>query len=252
MSASTEPPCLVGGPAWVGFPVGFGLTWATLQLTSSPTPTLLASAVACLAVAACAVVVAIVLWRLPLRAAAIAVGLGRSKGGGLVIALGVAAVLAVGYLLFPVVTGLSLGVPDGWQALLVGVFLFNGVAEETAWRGYVFGALRRGRSFWRAVLLSMPLLALTHVPIVVNSGLVVGLAAMTVAAVTTVPFAFIYERGGRTIWAPALLHTAIDAFRALSVEPAATVVFSLYISALAIVVPLLAFPLGALLRQPRR
>lgn len=129
------------------------------------------------------------------------------------------------------------------------MFLFNGVAEEVAWRGYVFGALRRGRSFWRAVLLSMPLLALTHVYIALSSGLLVGIVAMIVAAVTTLPFAYLYELGGRSVWAPAIVHAAIDTFRALAVDPAATLVFSLYVSALALVVPLLAFPLGRLARR---
>jgi membrane protease YdiL (CAAX protease family) len=135
------------------------------------------------------------------------------------------------------------------------VFLFNGVAEELAWRGYVFGALREGRTFWRAVLLSMPLLALTHVPIVLNSGLAGRDRRDGRRRGHTLPFAYLYELGGRTIWAPALVHAAIDIFRALTVAPADTVVFSLYVSALALVVPLVAFPWGgwsAAADQPRR
>ena len=127
------------------------------------------------------------------------IGLGRPTGAGLAAAAGVAVVCALGYVIFPPLTGLGLRTQDGWLGLLLGVFLFNGVAEELAWRGYVFGALRRGRSFWRAVLLAMPLLALTHVPIALSSGLVVGVAAMVVAAVTTLPLAQLYELGGRTV-----------------------------------------------------
>lgn len=248
MTVSTEQPRVHGVRGWVGFVVGFGLIWATLQLTSTPVPTLLPSIGACVATVLCAAVVVVVLWRVPARGALAAVGLGRPALPGLLVAAGVVALCAVGYLLFTPLTGRALSAPAGWLGLLLGVFLFNGVAEEVAWRGYVFGALRQGRTFWRAVLLSMPLLALTHVPIVINSGLVVGLAAMLVAAVTTLPFAYLYERGGRTIWAPALLHTAIDAFRALTVDPADTLVFSLYVSAVALVVPLVAFPLGKLVR----
>jgi len=191
----------------------------------------------------------IVLWRVPLRGAAGAVGLGRPALPGLLVAAGVVVLCAVGYLLFTPLTGRPLGTPVGWVGLLLGVFLFNGVAEELAWRGYVFGALRRGRSFWRAVLLAMPLIALTHVPIGLSSGWVVGLAALVVAAVTTLPFAHLYELGGHTIWAPALVHGAVDTFRALAVDPADVMVFSLYVSALALLVPLLAFPLGLLARR---
>jgi membrane protease YdiL (CAAX protease family) len=245
------PRAPVGVRGWLGFVVGFGLIWATLQLTSSPVPTLLRSTAACVATVVCAVVVVVVLWRVSARSAPVAVGLGRPALPGLLVAAGVVVLCAVGYLLFTPLTGRTLGTPPGWLGLLLGVFLFNGVAEEVAWRGYVFGALRQGRTFWRAVLLSMPLLVLTHVPIAVNSGWVVGLAAMLVAAVTTLPFAYLYELGGRTIWAPALVHAAIDTFRALTVDPADTMVFSLYVSALALVVPLVAFPLGKLVRRPR-
>jgi membrane protease YdiL (CAAX protease family) len=233
--------------------MGFALIWATLQLTSSPVPTPLRSAVACIATAACAIVVAMVLWRVPARSAPVAVGLGRPALPGLVVAAAVVVLCAAGYLLFAPLTGRTLGTPPGWLGLLLGVFLFNGVAEEVAWRGYVFGALRQGRTFWQAVLLSMPLLALTHVPIVLTSGLLVGLVAMLVAAVTTLSFAYLYELGARTIWAPALVHAAIETFRALTVAPADTMVFSLYVSAVALTVPLAAFPLGKLVqrRAPR-
>jgi len=243
------PRAPVGVRGWAGFVVGFALIWGTLQLTSSPVPVLLRSAAACLATAVCAVLVVLVLWRVPVRSAPVALGLGRPALPGLVVAAAVAVLCVAGYLLFTPLTGRPLGTPPGWLGLLLGVFLFNGVAEELAWRGYVFGALREGRTFWRAVLLSMPLLALTHVPIVLSSGLLVGIVAMVVAAVTTLPFAYLYELGGRTIWAPALVHAAIDVFRALTVDPADTVVFSLYVSAIALVVPLVAFALGRLVRR---
>jgi membrane protease YdiL (CAAX protease family) len=248
MTVSAEQRVVHGVRGWAGFVVGFGLIWAALQFTSSPVPTPLRSAAAAVATGLCAVVVVVVLWRVPARGAPTAVGLGRPALPGLLAAAGVVVLCAVGYLLFAPLTGRALGTPPGWLGLLLGVFLFNGVAEEVAWRGYVFGALRQGRTFWGAVLLSMPLLALTHVPIVINSGLLVGVVAMIVAAVTTLPFAYLYELGGRTIWAPALVHAAIDTFRALTVDPADTMVFSLYVSAIALVVPLVAFPLGKLVR----
>jgi membrane protease YdiL (CAAX protease family) len=252
MTVSTDRRAVDGVRGWVGFVVGFALIWAVLQLTSTPVPTPLRSASACAATVACAAVVVVVLWRIPPRGSLGAVGLGRPALPGLLVAAGVVLLCAVGYLLFTPLTGRVLGTPPGWLGLLLGVFLFNGVAEEVAWRGYVFGALRQGRTFWRAVLLSMPLLALTHVPIALTSGLLVGLVAMVVAAVTTLPFAHLYELGARTIWPPALVHAAIDTFRALTVAPADTMVFSLYVSAVALLVPLVAFPLGKLVPQPRR
>jgi len=90
------------------------------------------------------------------------------------------------------------------------------MAEELAGRGYLLSRLRRGRSIRQAVLSSMLLPTLTHLPIAITSGWVVGSAAMLVAAVTTLPLVYLYERGAITIWAPVLLHAAIDSFRVVS------------------------------------
>jgi membrane protease YdiL (CAAX protease family) len=105
--------------------------------------------------------------------------------------------------LLTLVTGHVVELRDDWLWLLVGIFAFNGLAEELGWRAYAFGRLHRGRSFRRATILTMPLLAAIHVPIVVTSGPLVGIGAMLAAAVTAVPFARLYEHGRHTIWAPA-------------------------------------------------
>jgi len=54
---------------------------------------------------------------------------------------------------------------------------------------------------------------------------------------------------GHAVRSAGYAHAAIDTFRALAVAPADTVVFSLYVSAIALVVPLVAFPLGRLVRR---
>jgi len=59
-------------------------------------------------------------------------------------------------------------------------------------------------------------------------------------AVTSVPFAHLYETGHRTVWAPAVLHTAIDAFKLFAVPAAAATTLSLLLVAVSLVVPLLA------------
>ena len=45
---------------------------------------------------------------------------------------------------------------------LPGLFAQAGIAEELLFRGYLFGHLREGRSFWRAALLSMPPFLAVH------------------------------------------------------------------------------------------
>jgi hypothetical protein len=59
----------------------------------------------------------------------------------------------------------------------------------------------------------------TRVPIAVSSGLVVGQAAMVVAAVTTLPLARCTNQGAATICAPALVHTAVDTSGLATVAP---------------------------------
>ena len=130
--------------------------------------------------------------------------------------------------------------------LLVGVFALHGLAEEIVWRGYVFRRLRVGRSFPAAAALSMPLIAVTHVPIAVASGPVIGLGAMAVAATTAVPLAYLFETGRGTLWAPAIVHTAIDSFKLVVIPVAALTTFSLLLVAVSLLVPLLA------LAVPRR
>ena len=45
----------------------------------------------------------------------------------------------------------------------------------------------------------------------------VGLAAMLVAAVTTLPLARLFEAGGNTIRAPAIVHAGIDSFKLVDI-----------------------------------
>ena len=69
---------------------------------------------------------------------------------------------------------------------------------------------------------------------------------MAVAAVTSIPFAYLYETGRRSIWAPALVHTAIDTFKLVVIPAAALATFSVLIIVVSLTVPLLA------LAVPRR
>lgn len=173
-------------------------------------------------------------------------GLGRPGGRALLVALVVAALVQLVYPLVTAVTGTTPALLPGWPWLLVGIFAFHGLAEELVWRGYAFRRLRAGRSFGAAVWWTMPLVAATHLPIVARSGLAVGLAAILVAAVTTLPLAYLYETGRGTIWAPAVVHTAIDSFKLVEIPAAALTTFSLTLAGLSLTVPLLA------LAVPRR
>jgi hypothetical protein len=103
----------------------------------------------------------------------------------------------------------------------------------------VFGRLRQRHSFSAAVAATVPLIALTHVPIIVEGGWTVGIAAIVVAAVTCYPLARLYELGNRTIWPCVLVHAAIDGF-SLIAHPARPGGLAVAVAGAALVVPFLA------------
>jgi membrane protease YdiL (CAAX protease family) len=100
--------------------------------------------------------------------------------------------------------------PD-WLQLLMGVVLVNGITEEVIHRGFVFGHLRRGRSFSRAATSSALLFAAQHLYIIVTTGAMVGVASVVLAALLAYPLASVFERGGNSIAGPAILHTSSNA-----------------------------------------
>ena len=238
MTATPE----ISGRAWWRFLAGFAAIWGTLALLGSGGLTA-AGGIAALLVTA---IVAAGAERLLLRTApgrlVERLGLGRPTAGALAIALAVSAACLAVFPLLTLLTGQAAELRDDWLWLLAGLFAYHGLAEELGWRAYAFGRLRHGRSFRRAALLTMPLLAVTHVPIVMASGPLVGIGAMLVAAVTTVPLARLYEYGRQTIWAPALLHTAIDGFKLVTLPPATTATFSGLLIVVSLVVPLAVLP----------
>lgn len=186
------------------------------------------------------VAVEMTLFRASLGGALRRLGLGRPGGRSLVLAAGVSAAVLVVYPVSAAVSGEAVHLRPDWPWLLVGLLAFHGLAEELVWRGYAFRRLREGRSFPAAVWLTMPLIAATHLPIVVSLGPAVGIGAMLVAAVTSLPFSYLYETGRRTVWAPALVHSAIDSFTLVVIPAAALTTFPLLLVGISLTVPLLA------------
>jgi membrane protease YdiL (CAAX protease family) len=219
----------------VRFLVGFGVLYVVLAGLAE----LGASGWHGVVILAAVLVVVLVVDRV-LGGPALASVLGRPSVGTVMVAVVVAALVQGVYPLAAALSGASFRLRPGWPVLLVGVLAFHGVAEELVWRGYAFRRLREGHSFGKAVLLTMPLLAATHVPVILSAGLTVGLAAMLVAAVTSLPLAYLFELGGGTLWAPALLHAGIDTFKIVDVPDSARLTFSLTLAAVSLTVPLLA------------
>jgi membrane protease YdiL (CAAX protease family) len=232
-----------GGRAWMRFLLGFAVLLAVLTAAAEIDASGRLGLAILATVLATALLVERVLYGVAPREALLRLGFGRPGSRALAAAVLVGATVQ---LVYPLLTALTGAVPQlrpGWPWLLVGLFAFHGLAEELVWRGYAYRRLRAGRSFARAVLWTMPLVALAHLPILAGSGIAVGLAALVVAAVTAVPFARLFDAGRGTIWAPALVHTAIDTFKLVSIPAAALTTFSLLLAATSLVVPLLVLAL---------
>jgi membrane protease YdiL (CAAX protease family) len=112
--------------------------------------------------------------------------------------------------LFAWTNGNAFDLRPEWLSLLLGVVLVNGVTEEVIHRGFVFGHLRRGRSFATAATVSAMIFAAQHLYIIVTMGWMIGLASVLLAALLAYPLAFVFDRGN-SIAGPAILHTSSNA-----------------------------------------
>jgi len=237
---------------WARFLLGFAVLLAVLMGTSALDAT---GRFGLLILTAVLVAGTAVEWVLSGSRAAQALrhlGLGWPSARALLVACAAGALVQ---LVYPITTSITAAMPrlrPDWPWLLIGIFAFHGVAEEVVWRGYAYRRLRVGRSFGHAVLWTMPLVAVAHVPILITSGPLVGVAALIVAAVTAVPLAYLFDRGRATIWAAAVVHTAIDSFKLVAVPAAALTTFSLLLAAVSVIIPLLvlAIPRTALSTGP--
>jgi membrane protease YdiL (CAAX protease family) len=176
-------------------------------------------------------------------------GLGPPRLRGLVVAFEIAVLLLVLALLFVRARELSPALYPGWISLLPGLFAQGGIAEEVLFRGYLFGHIRVGRTFWRAAALSMMPFVSVHLVLFISMPWPVALASVLLAVVISFPLAYLFELGGDTIWAPALLHFVIQATVKIAVFPHRAESFALVWMAASAMVPLLVFTVKAPIRR---
>jgi membrane protease YdiL (CAAX protease family) len=115
-------------------------------------------------------------------------------------------------LVFPgyrALTETSFEIP-GVGRLPPGLFAQAGIAEEVLFRGYLFGHVREGRPFWRAAMVSCAAFVAVHLFMFLTLPWPIALASVLLAAVLSLPLAYLFELGGRTIWAPAFLHFIVQ------------------------------------------
>jgi membrane protease YdiL (CAAX protease family) len=196
----------------------------------------------CALVIAAALLVERLLFGRMARQALGALGFGRPSRRGLLAALLVSLALLLYFPIFTLVSGQPLTLRDGWPWIALGVFLQGGIAEELLWRGYLFGHLRAKRSFWRAAALAMIYMVVQHILLLWSLPLPIAIAALVVALLSSFPLALLFEAGGNTVWAPALLHCVIQgALKVIVVPEAALLPAQLGWMAASVVLPYLVF-----------
>jgi membrane protease YdiL (CAAX protease family) len=233
-------------PILLGTALGFLVFEAAGRLTAGlglAASMLLTAAVALVAVVA----IEIGTSRTAPRQALSGLGFGRPAGRTLAVAALISVLFLVLLPLISWVTGAGFALTDDWPLVALGVLAMNGVAEEALYRGYLFRHLRRERSFRRAVALGMLVHAASHLPILATAGVAVWAAASVVALATFPPLGYLFERGRNTLWAPALVHAAIDALKlVITAETMASeggLMATFVWMGLAVVLPYLAFGL---------
>lgn len=206
-------PTVHSAPGMTKFLLGFVLIYGTFEGMARLLGDALPMANALLIMGAVLVVALAVemgLFQQNWRQALAGMGLGWSGWRTVGVALLISALQLACYPLISWVTGYQWTLPVNWGWTMVGIFALHGVAEEMIYRSYLFGRLRQGRTFWRAAWLAVLLFSLSHLPILWNQGLLVGGMAVTLSIASSFPFAHLYEQGRKTIWAPALVHGAVD------------------------------------------
>jgi membrane protease YdiL (CAAX protease family) len=178
---------------------------------------------------------------LSLAQAAKALGIGRPNGRGVGVAIGIGAALLVVIPIYGLATGTRLSMYPGWSLLLPGLFAQGGIAEETLFRGFLFRRVREGRSFWRAVAIAAVPFVAVHLILFATLPFPVAVASILLAAIISAPLAHLFELGGRTVWAPAIVHFVVQGAIKVVTPPEGELGLALVWMAASAVLPFLAF-----------
>jgi membrane protease YdiL (CAAX protease family) len=139
-----------------------------------------------------------------------ALGCGAPRARAMFMALAVATAIVAALPLAASLTKTPLALRSDWLGSVPGLFAQAGLAEELLFRGYLFGQLRESRPFWRAALLALPPFLLVHLVLFATMSFPVAAAATLLSLVVSFPLARLYDLGGATVWAPAVVHAVIQ------------------------------------------
>lgn len=170
------------------------------------------------------------------------VGLGQPKIIGLLAAIGIGVLLIAAMPIFVLLTGSNFSFYPGWSLLLPGLFFQAGIAEETLFRGYLFGHIRERHSFAKAAMWAAIPFVIVHLIMFFSLPWPIATASILLAVVMSFPFSKLYELGGGTIWAPAIIHFVIQgAIKVTVISGESAWLFPFFWIGICALIPLCAF-----------
>lgn len=150
-----------------------------------------------------------------------AMGFVRTNWPTVLIALLISALMLLFFPIFAWQTGASVRLKPDWWWVLIGAVALNGIAEETLFRAFVFGHLRReeqGKTFRQAGLISLLIFATVHLFLFVQNPFIIGVLGTLIAVTAAFPLAWLFEQAGFSIWPTVILHVAVHSIRFVKID----------------------------------
>lgn len=170
------------------------------------------------------------------------VGLTRPNALGILIAIVICVLMLVAIFVFASAKDSSFSYYPNWYLLIPGLFFQAGIAEETLFRGYLFGYIRLKYSFWKAACIAAVPFILVHLIMFYSLPFAIAFASILLSVIMSFPLARLFEFGGNTIWAPAILHFVVQGtVKVLVASGESAQSFQLFWITVCAVIPLLVF-----------
>jgi membrane protease YdiL (CAAX protease family) len=193
-----------------------GLTWLAPRLDQTGSQLLVATIMLLVAL-----LLERLFWGRQPAAALRVLGLGQASQRAIGVALLMSALMQLFFPAFAWLTGASVRLKPDWWWIVIGAVALNGIAEETLFRAFVFGHLRRegqGMTFRRAALISLLIFAAVHFVLFVQNPFIIGVLGTLIAVTAAFPLAYLFEQGGFSIWPTVLLHVATHSIRFVQID----------------------------------
>jgi membrane protease YdiL (CAAX protease family) len=225
---------------------GFLCLWIVLDRTASALGSVRGEAglVVCAAVLAAAVVVEFAIARRTPRQALATLGLRAPGAPVLLWTIALCLALLCFFPFFALATQTYIGFRPDAALLAIGMFAQGGIAEEVVFRGFLFRRFREKHSFWRAAFYSAIPFTAVHALLFLSFDFPVALASLLVAVSLSFPLTWLFERGGNSVWLPAIVHAVVQAsIKLVVVEEAAFQTMAIGWMAISAIAPWLLFAL---------